>query len=108
MRENGTLSYKTIGEPRDIFDTDGNPIAASASWSAQFPCLVRTITDKSNAKYVDGEYRAMSFEILIESKFDFNDEDGAVMLTRKGESLGEFRIISKEALPTVGRIRIIV
>lgn len=108
MRENGTLSYKTIGVPREYFDEGGNPIATSASWSAAFPCLVKTITDKSNAKYVDGEYRAMSFEVLIESMYDFDDTDGSVMLTRKGESLGEFRILSKEALPTVGRIRIIV
>ena len=107
MRENGTLSYKTIGVPREYFDEGGNPIATSASWSAAFPCLVNTITDKSNAKYVDGEYRAMSFEVLIESMYDFYS-DGSVMLTRKGECLGEFRIISKEALPTVGRIRIIV
>lgn len=107
MRENGTLSYKTIGVPAETFDEGGNPIATSASWSAAFPCLVKTITDKSNAKYVDGEYRAMSFEVLIESMYDF-ESDGSVMLTRKGEMLGEFRIISKEALPTVGRIRIIV
>lgn len=105
MRENGTLSYKTITSQGEPFDEGGNPIATSATWSAPFPCLVRTITDKDNAKYVDGEYRAMSFEVLIEDMYDF-DSDGSVILTRKGENLGEFRIISKEALPTVGRIRI--
>lgn len=105
MRENGTLRYKTLYNNTPI-DSNGDPLAASAYWSAAIPCLVRTISDTRKAKYEDGEYRKMSFEVLVETAHAFNAS--AIQLERKGESLGEFSIISMEELPTVGRIRIYV
>lgn len=108
MRENGTISYKTLYNNTPI-DSNGDPVAASAYWSAAIPCLVRTITDTRKAKYEDGEYRAMSFEILVETAYaELLGNKGYVWVVRKGESIGEFQIISYEEMPTVGRIRIIV
>ena len=105
MRENGTLRYKTLYNNSPI-DDNGDPVGASAYWSAPIPCLVHTITDTHKAKYADGEYRAMSFEVLVERASAF--QSNAIQLERKGENLGEFQIISQEELPTVGRIRIYV
>lgn len=114
MRENGTIRYKTLYENTPI-DSNGDPVAASAYWSAAIPCLVRTITDTRKAKYEDGEYHAMSFEILVEGNEStlglFNhilEFKQSLWVERKGESMGDFQIISVEELPTVGRIRIIV
>lgn len=100
------MRYRRLDESTPSFDDDGNPIAAAADWSACIPCLINTMSDKMNAQYVDGEYRAMSFEVLIESVEDFCAD--SVMLTRHCECLGEFRIIRKELLPNVGRTRIFV
>lgn len=107
MRENGTLRYKMISGNMPL-DDNGDPVSADESWSAAIPCLVRTANESMKARYEDGEYHSVSMEILIEYMQPFCKCGGSVIIDRKGEHLGEFRIVSVEEMPTVGRIRILV
>lgn len=107
MRENGTLRYKIVSGT-DSFDEHGNPVAADVRWSAAIPCLVNTISESMKARYEDGEYHDVSMEVFVEYMQPLCQCGGSVMLERKGECLGEFRIVRIEEFTTVGRVKLIV
>lgn len=104
MRTNGTLQYLKVvlgGE-----NEYGEPIEATTEWSDPIECSIKTNSDNRKGKYEDGEFRMASFTVLIESDEEAQFE--RVKLTRHSEELGEFRVMSREPLTTVGRIQILV
>ena len=107
MRENGHIRFKIVANGTPI-DSNGDPVAAYEDWSEPIPCLVRTVSDNRKAVYVDGEYRAISLEVLVEMSQPYCTCADSVKIGRNGECLGEFRVIRTESLTTVGRIRIFV
>lgn len=107
MRENGIVRYKCTVRTEPI-DANGDPRQADVAWSDPLPCLVRTVSESRKEAYVDGEYRAVSMEVLVESTQPYCMCADSVKITRKGENLGEFRVIRTERLDTVGRIKILV
>lgn len=104
MKTNGTLSYQTLTAPG--VNEYGEPIPAQSEWSAPVACLIKTNTDNRKGVYEDGEFRQASFTVLLELQElpDF----GRIRLTRHSESLGEYRIMTREPFPNFGRIQIMV
>lgn len=103
MRCNGYI--KRFLSQDEAIDEFGEPVAQQTSWSDPIPCSIKTNNDTRKGKYEDGEFRQASFIILIESE-SFDAE--RVKLSRLGEELGEYRIMSVEPLVTVGRTQIMV
>lgn len=103
MRCNGYI--KRFLSQDEAIDEFGEPVAQQTSWSDPIPCSIKTNNDTRKGKYEDGEFRQASFIILIES-VGFDAE--RVKLSRLGEELGEYRIMSVEPLVTVGRTQIMV
>lgn len=105
MRYNGVLQYQIVSQSEELNEYGEIAIDQSVSWSEDIPCSIKTNIDTRRGKYEDGEFRQASFNILIEvSSIDAK----RVRLTRLGEDLGEYRILSVEPLTTVGRILIMV
>lgn len=104
MRTNGTLQYlKVIPGGENEF---GEPVEATTEWSDPIDCSIKTNSDNRKGKYEDGEFRMASFTVHIESEEKAQFE--RVKLTRHSEELGEYRVMSREPLTTVGRIQILV
>lgn len=96
MRVNGTISG---------FVPKGQSESGEPYWADPIPCSVKVNSDTHTGEYVEGEYRQSSFTVLLESMpFTYR----SVRLSRFGEFLGEFRVMSVEPLATVGRVRVIV
>lgn len=103
MRTNGTLQYETVAAGG--FDDYGEPIAATAAWSDPLPCRITANSDNRRGSYDGGEFRTASFSVLVELA-DFPHH--TVRLTRLGEPMGDYRVMSAEPLAAVGRTRITV
>ncbi len=104
MRTNGTFQYQIIvpGEVNEF----GEPTEATTVWSDPIACSIKTNSDNRKGKYEDGEFRMASFTVLIEN--DETAQFDRVKLTRHSEELGEYRVMNREPLTTVGRIQIVV
>lgn len=105
MRKNGFLTYEFTHPGR--INEDGEPISDFVEWSQPIPCSIKTNSDNRLGKYEDGVFRQASFVVLTET-IVFPEDIKRVHLTRLNEDLGEYGIISMEALLTVGRIKILV
>lgn len=104
MRANGTLQYlTTIPAGKNEY---GEPIPAQTILSEPIRCSVKTNSDNRKGVYEDGVFRQASFSVLLESRP--TEEFNRVRLTRDGEYLGEYQVMSREQLKTVGRISILV
>ena len=111
MRTNGLLYIQhkpALNGAETGFDEAGNPIVASVSWSRPLQCSVCTNTDTRKGVYEDGIFRAASYTILLEQTDLPCRRADMVKLTRDGEFIGEFFVLSVELLSSVGRIKIIV
>ena len=105
MRYNGVLQYQIVSQSEELDEYGEIATEQSVSWSEEIPCSIKTNKDTRKGKYEDGEFRQASFNILIEgSSIDAN----RVKLSRLGEDLGEYRVLSVEPLTTVGRVQIMV
>lgn len=105
MRYNGVLQYQIVSQSEELNEYGEVASGQSVSWSEDIPCSIKTNNDTRKGKYEDGEFRQASFTVLIEvSSIDAK----RVRLTRLGEDLGEYRVLSVEPLATVGRIQIMV
>lgn len=104
MRANGTLEYRIAIE--DGLNEYGEPIDSTIVWSNPIKCSISVIRDTSNGKYEDGKFRQSSYNVLIEGVKEVNFS--TIRLTRRGENLGEFEVLSVEPLTSVGRTRIVV
>lgn len=104
MRANGTLQYlKTTPAGHNEY---GEPIPAQTSLSKPIRCSIKTNSDNRKGVYEDGVFRQASFSVLLESQT--LDEFNRVCLIRDGEDLGEYQVMSREQLKSVGRISILV
>lgn len=104
MRANGTLQYlKTAAASKNEY---GEPIPAQTSFSKPYRCSIKTNSDNRKGVYEDGVFRQASFSVLLESQK--LEEFNRVRLTRDGEDLGEYQVMSREQLKSVGRISILV
>lgn len=104
MRTNGTLQYlTTIPASKNEY---GEPIPAQSSFSEPIRCSVKTNSDNRKGMYEDGVFRQASFTVLLESRP--LEEFNRIKLTRDGEYLGEYQVMSREQLKSVGRISILV
>jgi len=104
MRINGTLQYQIL-TPGGL-DEVGELTSATAEWSEPIECQITTNSDNRKGVYEDGEFRMASFLVHLEAQHS-KDFD-RVRLSRQGEYLGEYRIMSREPLTSVGRIKIMV
>lgn len=104
MRANGTLQYLTTTPASK--NEYGEPIPAHTSLSKPFRCSIKTNSDNRKGVYEDGLFRQASFSVLLESQK--LEEFNRVRLTRDGEDLGEYQVMSREQLKSVGRISILV
>lgn len=106
MRFNGLLKYQIeLAESEELNEYGEIETSQSPSWSDDIPCSIKTNTDTRKGHYEDGEFRQASFTILIELA-EFIAK--RVKLSRLGEELGEYRVLSVEPLTTVGRVQILV
>lgn len=106
MRYNGLLNYQNeLSDSEELNEYGEIATVQSPSWSDDIPCSIKTNTDTRKGHYEDGEFRQASYTILIEFA-EFNAK--RVKLSRLGEELGEFRVLSVEPLSTVGRVQILV
>lgn len=103
MRRNGYIRYEI--QMDGGMNEFGEMIPALACWSDPIPCMVSTVNDDRAGSYADGEFRKASYIILIESARIAMDR---VSIERYGEDLGEFRVLSVEPIPSMGRIKIMV
>lgn len=107
MRTNGTLQYQQLSVGG--IDADGEPIASVETWSDAIACSIKTNSDNRKGVYEDGEFRVASFLVLLEADAKQKFESiKRVKLMRGSEYLGEFRVISSEAIVTHGRFQIMV
>lgn len=106
MRTNGTLSFEVISE--EHFDEFGEIVTTEAQWSEPIDCLIKTNSDTRRGAYEDGEFRQASFTILVELSETPFSAATRLRLTRLGEELGDYRVLSLEPQTTVGRMQIIV
>lgn len=106
MRTNGTLSYKIAAAAGEsLFNEDGEPIKASASWSDAIPCFIQTNTHNERGTYQDGHFTQAQYIVLAErGKVAKTDR---VRLTRKNVDLGEFAVQDQQDV-SLDRIKIIV
>lgn len=105
MRYNGSIQYQIVSQSEELNEYGEVASQPSTSWSDEISCSIKTNSDTRKGKYEDGEFRQASFLVLIElSKFDAK----RVKLSRIGEDLGEYRVLSIEPLTTVGRVQIMV
>lgn len=103
MRRNGYIRYKIhMDEGMNEF---GEMIPASACWSDPIPCMIRTVKEDRAGSYTDGEFMKASYIILMESA---RLEMDRVSIERYGEDLGEFRVLSVDPIPSMGRLKIMV
>lgn len=105
MRTNGYLTYETITE--SVLDEWGEVAEAQSVWSDPIPCSIKTNSDTRKGRYEDGEFRQASYTVMVEMQHDFTDTN-RLRLVRRGEDLGEFRIMTAEPLASVGRTQIVV
>lgn len=105
MRTNGTFTY--ISASKAEFNEYGEPVQEEKEWSLPVYCSVQTVSDTRLGTYEDGVFRKASFSIL---SLDAADLSKAVRLrlSRHGEFLGEYAVISVERLVGMGRVKIIV
>lgn len=113
MRINGmiwTKSPQPLTEKETPFDADGNPVQSSSEWSDPIPACIQTISENRRADYEDGKYLAGTFRIHIELPHPSNWPLGItqIKLSRAGENMGEFPVMSCQILPSMGRVEIIV
>lgn len=107
MRTNGTLQYQLLASGE--VDVNGEPVAPCETWSDAIACSIKTNSDNRKGAYEDGEFRVASFLVLLEADAKQHYEDiKRVKLMRGSEELGEFRVISSEAIVTHGRFQIMV
>jgi hypothetical protein len=132
MKLNGTL--KVALTKSEHVNEYGEIVSSLQEWSKPIDCCISTNSDNRIGKYEDGEFRMSAYTILLEASGAFyealahedstlveNGSDGGligaerqmpvidrVSLSRYGESLGEFRVQSMEAFPSVGRIQLSV
>lgn len=104
MRINGTLQYQilTPGKVNEF----GEPTPAKVEWSEPVECQITTNSDNRKGVYEDGEFRMASFLVHLEARHSKDFE--RIRLVRHTENLGEYRIMSREPLTSVGRIKIMV
>ena len=107
MRTNGLFYIQDV-RPNEAFDEYGNPIAAKVGWKTPIECSIMTNTDTRKGVYEDGVFRQASYTILLEQSTFPCKKAEMVRLTRGGEYLGEFFVLSVESLPGVGRIKVVV
>ena len=105
MRHNGLVWVQAVSGGG--VNADGEPVPCLESWGEALDCLIRTNTDNRKGKYVDGEFRAASFTVLLEGRA-CPCSIRRVRLQRACEALGEYDVISVEPLFTVGRMQITV
>lgn len=106
MRYNGTLQYSYSSPDEGGLNEYGEPVQAERAWSEPIRCSIRTLSDNRLGRYEDGQFRQASYAVLLEEQ-PFVPET-RVRLTRQGEDLGEFGIMTCEHLLTVGRVSITV
>lgn len=103
MRTNGYLTYETITEGG--LDEFGEVVEAQSVWNAPVKCNIKTNSDTRKGRYEDGEFRQASYTVMVElQEITFN----RLRLVRRGEDLGEFRVMTAEPLASVGRTQIVV
>ena len=101
---NGTLQYKT--RTAGGFDTNGNPIPATGTWSDPIDCFIQTNQHSNKGKYQDGKFIIAAYTVLIESQEI--DTDRVWLITDKGKDMGEFAVQDIRFMDTVGRVKITV
>lgn len=103
MRHNGVIRIISVQDGG--LNEYGEPVASQTVIGDPIPCSIKTNNDTRKGKYEDGEFRQASFLILIEMSQFHADR---IKVSRLGEELGEYRILSVEPLSTVGRVQIMV
>ena len=91
MRTNGTLSLTLNNGSRQQLNADGEPIFEEPEWTQPDDCFIQDIMEDRKAKYIDGGYTDVSYEVICEGE---DIEADRVRLTRKGRELGEFDVKS--------------
>lgn len=107
MRTNGTLQYEIF--PCPVENEYGEIASDSPELSEVMDCFVATRAENQRARNEDGEYVQTSYAVLLELAEDIEVHNvSSVILTREGEDLGKFRVVSASRLPGVGRVQFIV
>lgn len=107
MRINGTLQYEIFSNQEE--NEYGEIISSTPELSEVVDCFVVTRAENQRARNEDGEYIQTSYTILLELAEDIEVHNvSSVILTREGEDLGKFRVVSASRLHGVGRVQFIV
>ena len=103
LEGNGTIQkiVKTGGG----IDENGNPIRPTETFSEPIPCRIVTNRKNNLGRHNGNTFVIASYKVLIDMQ-PFDAE--RVKLTRKGNDLGVFSVISTEYLETVGSVEILV
>lgn len=103
MWTNGTL--RALTDISSTLNDYGEVESAETEWGDDMPCSVKVNSDTHVGVQEDGIFRQASYTILIEST-PFSAK--RIIVTRLGETLGEFPVLAVQPMPTVGRTQILV
>ena len=87
-------------------DELGRPLEVKVEWSAPLPCRIETNRDTRKGVYEDGKFRQAEFTMLIDGIHQFLQK--RVKLSRLGELLGEYNVVTVEPLEAVDATKIIL
>lgn len=107
MRVNGILKHRIL--TGGGLDTNGNPVAATATWSQGIDCLIIPNSNGRVQKYQDGSFTIANYTVHVEQPATM--EVTTIQLTDSANrDLGEFQLIEENILylETTGRLKLIV
>lgn len=84
---------------------NGNPVPVQVDW-LPIECNIKTNSNTTKGRYIDGNFRMASYEVLIELT-DFT-ANRVKLVDIMGRDLGEFPVQSIEHLEAVQNTKIVV
>jgi len=109
MVKTGYIAF--VVESASTQDVDGNPIAASKTYSQYFPCNLNTVT-KEYRTFVDGQAKQAAYSIYVDSplvvEINIQSITEVSLKDNMGNVLGLFQIQNVEYLLLSKRVKIVV
>lgn len=109
MLNNGFISFVT--ETGGGFDANGNPTAATKTFSAFIPCNLNTVTHEYKT-LVDGQYLQANYIVTVDAyrllALTLTNLKEVQLADDKNNNLGSFQVQLKENLNFVNAVKIVV